>query len=275
VSVNGKTIPFNMKIGEAGEAFFVFETDAEVPDELITSPILEATRPGAKNTVEEVQAGRFGARETPDDEPSSQEPDYFDLDAGAPSANTPEGKEEEITTPTETRQLRSDDYTALAADSLHVVADAVRPSNIVNSSVGLGKAMVHAVIETEREKREHLQDRLAAARNMAQHLRHDQSSGATEIQGDEALPDLDVEAAQPNPIEYHEGKLTDLSFEHRIVTKRHLSDVVIDLAGYHERHASERTITPEAREVENIDSNPSPGTFISLQAHDRGLTVLI
>jgi len=34
-----------MKIGEAGEAFFVFETEDDVPVELVTSPILQATRP--------------------------------------------------------------------------------------------------------------------------------------------------------------------------------------------------------------------------------------
>lgn len=33
-----------MKIGEAGEAFFVLETDEDVPDELLTSPLLEATK---------------------------------------------------------------------------------------------------------------------------------------------------------------------------------------------------------------------------------------
>jgi phosphatidate phosphatase PAH1 len=34
-----------MKIGEAGEAFFVFETDEEdVPEDLLTSPLLEATK---------------------------------------------------------------------------------------------------------------------------------------------------------------------------------------------------------------------------------------
>jgi phosphatidate phosphatase PAH1 len=32
-------MPFNMKIGLAGEAFFVFETDEDVSEELITSPI--------------------------------------------------------------------------------------------------------------------------------------------------------------------------------------------------------------------------------------------
>lgn len=32
-----------MKIGDAGEAFFLFEADQDVPEDLITSPLLEAT----------------------------------------------------------------------------------------------------------------------------------------------------------------------------------------------------------------------------------------
>jgi phosphatidate phosphatase LPIN len=44
VLVNGQPIPFDMKIGEAGEAFFVLETEEEVPEDLLTSPILGATK---------------------------------------------------------------------------------------------------------------------------------------------------------------------------------------------------------------------------------------
>lgn len=69
VFVNGRPIPFNMKIGEAGEAFFVFETDEDVPADLMTSPILEATNPSApKTTVNDAQSekqqhsGRFGVQ---------------------------------------------------------------------------------------------------------------------------------------------------------------------------------------------------------------------
>ncbi|KAI8647636.1 Lipin/Ned1/Smp2-domain-containing protein [Parasitella parasitica] len=42
ISVNGTQVPYLMKVGEAGEAFFVFETDHEVPEEFQTSPILQA-----------------------------------------------------------------------------------------------------------------------------------------------------------------------------------------------------------------------------------------
>lgn len=56
VRVNGQAIAFPMKVGDAGEAFFVLETDDYVPDEFATSPI----------------AG-------PSDEADLQPVDYFDL----------------------------------------------------------------------------------------------------------------------------------------------------------------------------------------------------
>ena len=82
--MNGKAVPFNMKIGEAGEAFFVFETDIDVPDDLITSPLLEPTELVSPNPVPLEDFGRFGARDRRGsftDDGISQEPDFLDLDA--------------------------------------------------------------------------------------------------------------------------------------------------------------------------------------------------
>ena len=42
ITVNDQIVPYVMKLGEAGEAFFVFETEHEVPEEFQTSPLLEA-----------------------------------------------------------------------------------------------------------------------------------------------------------------------------------------------------------------------------------------
>ena len=67
-----------MKIGDAGEAFFVFETEEDVPDSLVTSPILEATKPGETN-AHPSETGRFGAPASPP--PKDQEPEFLDLDA--------------------------------------------------------------------------------------------------------------------------------------------------------------------------------------------------
>ncbi len=69
VLVNGHAIPFNMKIGEAGEAFFVFETDEDVPEDLMTSPILQATNIDSGSRAAagggEQKTGRFGAKDEP------------------------------------------------------------------------------------------------------------------------------------------------------------------------------------------------------------------
>lgn len=42
-SVNGQLTGFNMKLGDGGEAFFVFATENAVPRELQTSPIVSPT----------------------------------------------------------------------------------------------------------------------------------------------------------------------------------------------------------------------------------------
>ena len=92
-------MPFNMKIGDAGEAFFVFETDEDVPEDLITSPILLPTHPEAETSAqgatitgltndedrvsrqnvkpEAPDLGREGARPR-----LTSEPEFFDLDGG-------------------------------------------------------------------------------------------------------------------------------------------------------------------------------------------------
>lgn len=122
VSVNGNPIPYNMKIGDAGEAFFVFETEDDVPEELITSPILQATTPesdaaahaaGAHASGKDVRFGADDEQQGKDDvvgektdearadeeeeifkkheEPSDEtvgEPEYLDLD-GRPQTQPP------------------------------------------------------------------------------------------------------------------------------------------------------------------------------------------
>lgn len=39
IHVNDERVPFYMKVGETGEAFFVFETEADVPADMQTSPL--------------------------------------------------------------------------------------------------------------------------------------------------------------------------------------------------------------------------------------------
>lgn len=96
VSVNGQQIPFKMKIGEAGEAFFVFEMEGDVPEDLITSPILQPTRPedvvegptlDAKEDLPHQQALSNSTENViHENQPLAeklavQEPEFLDLDA--------------------------------------------------------------------------------------------------------------------------------------------------------------------------------------------------
>ncbi|KIM91230.1 hypothetical protein PILCRDRAFT_811742 [Piloderma croceum F 1598] len=132
VFVNGNPIPFNMKIGEAGEAFFVFETEDDIPDDLITSPLLEATRTADK----EVPSGRFGAKQEKDhdkDEETkakvpeeTQEPDFLDLDA-APK--------DQVSTPPSEEKLSqghvSEPIDSLSSSPLSPMLSGVTPSSLL------------------------------------------------------------------------------------------------------------------------------------------------
>ncbi|KAH7922979.1 LNS2-domain-containing protein [Leucogyrophana mollusca] len=92
IFVNGNPIPFSMKIGDAGEAFFIFETDEDIPEDLVTSPLLQATQPAEDVGVE---SDRFGAKRPDGDvtvkvEPKGemQEPEFLDLNASLDSPPT-------------------------------------------------------------------------------------------------------------------------------------------------------------------------------------------
>ncbi|KAJ3806868.1 nuclear elongation and deformation protein 1 [Lentinula aff. lateritia] len=111
VSVNGHPIPFDMKIGEAGEAFFIFETEDDVPEDLITSPLLRPSSPTDENArgSMDVETTRYGTKKGGDQNPDAGEPEPLDLNAlpsppeedvgvdGDHNANTSSGH---ITTPT-------------------------------------------------------------------------------------------------------------------------------------------------------------------------------
>ena len=67
--VNGEKKDFAMKLGEGGEAFFVFETTSDIPENLQTSPLVSpTTSPQALPT-----------EPTPPE--SLPEPDFLDLDS--------------------------------------------------------------------------------------------------------------------------------------------------------------------------------------------------
>lgn len=76
-----------MKIGDAGEAFFVFETEEEVPADLITSPILQPVADDPDDPDNAVSGTSPGDDALPQPQPLSHqtpkvgEPDFLDLNA--------------------------------------------------------------------------------------------------------------------------------------------------------------------------------------------------
>lgn len=101
VSVNGHAIPFDMKIGEAGEAFFIFETDDDVPDDLITSPLLRPSSP-QRTDADEPETSRFGTKVDRDEIPDTDEPEPLDLNAlpSPPEEDVQTGGSERVSVPT-------------------------------------------------------------------------------------------------------------------------------------------------------------------------------
>ncbi|KAL2823424.1 Lipin/Ned1/Smp2-domain-containing protein [Aspergillus cavernicola] len=71
--VNGAKQDYAMKLGEGGEAFFVFETTDEIPASLLTSPLVSPTTSPNMSSEENLD--------------SLQEPEYLDLDQSKPAAH--------------------------------------------------------------------------------------------------------------------------------------------------------------------------------------------
>ena len=105
-----------MKVGEAGEAFFVFETDSDVPDDLITSPLLEPTQIVSPNPLPAGDLGRFGTRNRSGDfidDGLGQEPDFLDLNAPSMSLSG------EVLKPSASSTLASPSPEPIPFPSLH------------------------------------------------------------------------------------------------------------------------------------------------------------
>lgn len=239
VAINGKPIPFNMKIGDAGEAFFIFETEGDIPDDLITSPLLEATKPGQSN-IQTLKTGRFGAREdgpdadvdvegdmdmgmggglgTSDDRrqtESTQEPDFLDLNETGVEPNA-----EASGSGSETRQDRDRDEAGGRKG-----AKGKGQPGLLTRTVGVGKAVIDAVGSVEREKRGELKDQVDAARNVGENLVEREFYGVGKESeqdmrlrirgndpGDEALPKLKDEDLQtPDVIDNGGGLFHSIS----------------------------------------------------------------
>ena len=42
--MNGTKVDYSMKLGEGGEAFFVFQTEGDIPEDMQTSPVVSPSQ---------------------------------------------------------------------------------------------------------------------------------------------------------------------------------------------------------------------------------------
>lgn len=73
--VNGVKQEYAMKLGEGGEAFFVFETTDEIPASMQTSPLISPISSPKMRSEENL--------------PDLQEPEYLDLDQSKATDHPP------------------------------------------------------------------------------------------------------------------------------------------------------------------------------------------
>lgn len=179
VTVNGKHIPFNMKIGEAGEAFFIFETAGDVPDELITSPLLEAVR-SPEIQGQDAQASQLGARDGKDGDVQDMErlqqsePDFLDLDA------SPTHPTSDQTDPTSVQEAEGQDE-----------KEALGPSSLFDRAVALGASVGNAVFEKERDEVLKAKERAKAIYQTTQEIAHHGTTNPDDVpltQRPESMP---------------------------------------------------------------------------------------
>ncbi|KAK7207576.1 Lipin/Ned1/Smp2-domain-containing protein [Myxozyma melibiosi] len=77
-AVNGSKVDFAMKLGDGGEAFFVFETDDDaIPSDLLTSPVISPSS-SAQSSPSSVNLSTSNL----------QEPEYLDLSGGSRPTTT-------------------------------------------------------------------------------------------------------------------------------------------------------------------------------------------
>ncbi|KAI0751040.1 Lipin/Ned1/Smp2-domain-containing protein [Daedaleopsis nitida] len=250
VFVNGQLVPFHMKIGDAGEAFFVFETEEDIPENLVTSPILEATKPGEIN-AHPSETGRFGAPTSPP--PKDQEPEFLDLDA------TMEGQSREGTPPSSHPGQSSEDGKSggpgiisrtarLGKDMIGVAKETER----AEADKLKDKTVIEALQDAEKSHREFMMDKATAAYTTTQRASKVGLS-ATKEKGDEILPESEIDKAYEPDVTYTDSMVFDVAGYHANAHVREASDATLRSSS-----TSARGFTPS--ESSSRDQTPGPSS---------------
>lgn len=237
ILVNGQPAPFSMKIGETGEAFFVFETDVEdLPDDLQTSPLVS---PVLKSSLEPTDPQNSATR------PLESVPDFADL--GEPelesdqmkrnsSRDTPlqNGQPDSITSSIESYDPNSSEPSGRTNPYRKVEADQETQSNEL-APISPQTPWTHTVGFQPDPKNDSL-GKSSPAKQESESIR--KSSKIPERRGSNPIAHLSLHHAQVH------------DFGPRTASSLPTADLMLDMDGYKVTHD-----TPDRRERNSNDPN--------------------
>ncbi|KAG0232186.1 hypothetical protein BGW41_001944 [Actinomortierella wolfii] len=217
VRVNGQVIPFQMKVGDLGECFFVLTTEDDVPDEFATSPIAKPEDDAKLQPVDyfELDGNKYKQQQQQQQQQEQPEHDGTDLplDNGYVSAASGHGSAFE-------ESLKGDD-----SDHESIVSELTSPtSGPVSPSQRLG-TMPGSFYEPE-EPEAPLPSAAVGTGSSAIHIRETQE---IDFPVDKVFPTV-VHHEDPSAAEYTAGSN---------ISAHHKGEVLLDMTGYKTDSCSE------------------------------------
>ncbi|RXK41028.1 hypothetical protein M231_01659 [Tremella mesenterica] len=275
--------PFSMKVGDTGEAFFVLETEEEVPPELITSPVVmpddEASLILPPSPPMSLEGAGAGEEQSPTHHPFGEsdkagqkiqkrplsEVEFLDLNATThhefhPPNHSPN---HHPNTPSTGRPLSSVSITDSASSF------GFEP-RLKSDSTSVSSDTSH--MDVELRPKPHITNDISSEGHLYD---EDKRKLERENEGDEnghALSGTDDQQVPPNPMAAQPGEETHMPFRDHKLSDMYLSpnpnedglpkvkpgegegptvvygkDVILDMAGYHSSRANEDVTTPTER----------------------------
>ncbi|KAJ8661333.1 hypothetical protein O0I10_003083 [Lichtheimia ornata] len=257
IKVNDSEIAYPMKLGEAGEAFFVFETEHEVPEEFQTSPLMQAA-----------DTSKLGS--------SNEEPPYLDI-GGSKDDTT-----HQQATTTETEKDDFDDHEQ--KDKLRIPAELQSPKMIIEEQMDKVVTKVDPYHKMEHLEHETAKLSLDDEKTRPQHDTYPMGDGSVlleRVMPDEAVTsttiaketfivrpangDINSKWMDVTHIREDENTLPQDTTKRPETAHGHAEheSIVLDIAGYkteNEPHPS-RPVTPRPeKEQLQLGSSPPPAS---------------
>ncbi|PYI23046.1 lipin Smp2 [Aspergillus japonicus CBS 114.51] len=249
-SVNGVKQDYAMKLGEGGEAFFVFETTAEIPASLQTSPLVSPTSSPKMRSEENISS-------------SLSEPEYLDLDRSpSPTENRADGKSS-AELPILSRGMR-------ASSDLGTITPLSRSPD---SDSTMGRSRHGSFSEGPARIDRMATDSVLLTKNRSNSIGVTNQPYAVNVLGDETTPD--GRSRSPPPLSLEEvmsraeslsKKLSGSNIPSRVTET---GDLMLDMTGYKSNEEDALRAEVIARKIlaEELEGNYDIGALIGADEH--------